>query len=251
MSEPYRDPVAVEKFYSTVEDKIAPILKDADRERRSPQGDELECLCVFMALQWSRVPAFRPKALEIAYKINRANMKRVLKSPASWGRMLKKFKISPDAEGADYGKMKKFVESEQYSMSASNEWYVQQGLESAETILPSLSSRHWNAYVSQKGSFIASDNPVVLEAENRKLIGFENADVITYPLSRHVFLLGTKVGMSFAPLTEKLIARLNTLMMIKAHAQVFSSKPDFCLLDHSERYQTDWRLFAKEQFDIL
>ena len=34
----------------------------------------MESLCIFMALQWSRVPAFRPKMLAIARKINRANM---------------------------------------------------------------------------------------------------------------------------------------------------------------------------------
>src|SRR5712671_5743609 len=54
------DPVIVEKFYSRIEDLIAPVLKTLDEERCGPIKPELEALCVFMALQWARVPAFRP-----------------------------------------------------------------------------------------------------------------------------------------------------------------------------------------------
>ncbi len=146
--------------------------------------------------------------------------------------------------------MREFVESEQYSLSADKEWYIQQGIESANMIVPPLLARHWQTYVSEKGSFIASDNPVVLEGEKREMVGFANAGVIIYPLSRHVLLYGTKLNMSAVPLNEMLIARLNTLMMLKANEQVFSWKPDFCWLDHSEHYQTDWRLFAKDRFAI-
>jgi hypothetical protein len=136
------------------------------------------------------------------------------------------------------------------SLSGDNEWYIQQGIESATMIVPSLLARHWRAHVSQKGSFIAFDNPVVLEGEKREMVGFANAEVIIYPLSRHVLLYGTRLQTSVAPLNEMLIARLNTLMMLKANEQVFSWKPDFCWLDHFEHYQTDWRLFANDGFAL-
>ena len=61
ISEPNLDPVTVEKFYSKIEDRIAPLLKDLDREKRTPTKNEMESICIFMAFQWSRVPAFRPK----------------------------------------------------------------------------------------------------------------------------------------------------------------------------------------------
>lgn len=157
-------------------------------------------------------------------------------------------RIPLDRPEADYGKMKEFVESEQYSLSVDNEWYIQQGAESIKTTAPALLSRHWQAYVSQRGSFIASDNPVILEGEKRGPIGFTNAAVVFYPVSRHILLHGTRIGMTAAPLTEKLIARLNTLIMLNAHEQVFSSKPDFCWLDHHERYQTEWKLFDRDRF---
>jgi hypothetical protein len=44
------------------------------------------------------------------------------------------------------------------------------------------------------------------------------------------------------------IARQNTFMMLTAEEQVFSSAPNFCFLDETDGYQTDWRLFSKEKF---
>jgi hypothetical protein len=210
----------------------------------------MESLCIFMALQWSRVPAFRPKVLDVAYKINRANMARALRNPASWRRVLKRLNVPFDSPEADYDRMREFVESEQYSLSGDNEWYIQQGIESATTIAPSLQKRHWHAYVSQKGSFIASDNPVVLDGGKKEMVGFANAEVVVYPLNRHVVLCGARLDVTPVTLSEILIARLNTLMMLTAHEQVFSWKSDFCWLDHSEHYQTDWRLFEKDRFPI-
>lgn len=248
ISDPGADPVAVENFYSKIEDKIAPILKSLDQEKRPPTKNELEGLCFFMAIQWSRVPAFRSTMLDIAHRVDKANMAKALKSRDSWKRMLKKLRVPLDNPEADYDKMKDFVESEQYSLYAENEWYVQQGIESIQIAFPSLLSRQWQTYISQKGSFIASDNPVVLDSEKNQMIGIANAEVIIYPLSRHVLLQGTRFEASRQFLNELLIARFNTLMMLSAHEQVFSWKPDFCWLSHSERYQTDWKLFAKDKF---
>lgn len=74
----------VEKFYFKFEDRIAPIIKALDEELRIPTKQELEGLCAFMAIQWTRVPAFRPTVLSIAHKISRRSMEKALKSPASW-----------------------------------------------------------------------------------------------------------------------------------------------------------------------
>ncbi|MGA7217900.1 MAG: DUF4238 domain-containing protein [Candidatus Sulfotelmatobacter sp.] len=112
------DPVVVERFYSKIEDGIAPILSALDKELRGPTPQEIKGLCAFMATQWTRVPAFRPKMLSIAHRVNRATMKKALASPASWRRLLKKLHQALDSPEADYHKMRDFVESEQYSFSA-------------------------------------------------------------------------------------------------------------------------------------
>jgi hypothetical protein len=250
VSSPEHSPVIVEKLYSRIEDGIAPILKALDEELRGPTALELEGLCMFMAIQWTRVPAFRPKMLSIAHTVNRATMKKVLKSPASWRRLLKKMNQPLDSPEADYQKMRAFVESEQYSLSADTEWYVQQALEGAHTIIPSLLKRHWQVSISRNGSFIASDNPVALDGEKKQKIGFANAGVVIFPSSRHIVLHGTLSKLRPLHLTEMLIARLNTMMMLHAQEQVFSSRADFCWLDKAEHYQTDWRLFDRDTFQF-
>ncbi|HWY20125.1 MAG TPA: DUF4238 domain-containing protein [Candidatus Acidoferrum sp.] len=191
VSSPVHDPVIVEKLYSKIEDGVAPILKSLDEELRGPTEQELEGLCVFMAIQWTRVPAFRPKMLSIVDTVERAAMKKALKSPASWKKVLKNLNQPLDSAEADYHKMREFVESGQYSLSADTEWYVQQSLEGAQAIAPSLMKRHWQASVSRNGSFIASDNPVALDGEKRQRVGFTNAPVVIFPVSRHIVLHGT------------------------------------------------------------
>jgi hypothetical protein len=53
------DPVIAEKALSQIEDAIAPILRRIDQETRGPTEEELVHLLYFMAIQWTRVPAFR------------------------------------------------------------------------------------------------------------------------------------------------------------------------------------------------
>jgi len=151
---------------------------------------------------------------------------------------LKEAEAPLDSPEADYHKMREFVESEQYSLSAEAEWYVQQALQGAQAIIPSLLNRHWQVSISRNGSFIGSDDPVALDGEKSQMVGFANAGVIIFPVSRHVVLHGYVSLLMSIHLTEMLIARLNTMMMLYAQEQVFSSKPDFCWLDKSERYQT-------------
>ncbi|MGB8733930.1 MAG: DUF4238 domain-containing protein [Candidatus Sulfotelmatobacter sp.] len=230
--------------------ELRPYLRRLTKSCAGPTRQELEGLCVFMAVQWTRVPAFRPKMLSIAHGINRATMKKALESPASWKRVLKKLNQSLDDPAADYHKMREFVESEQYSLSAETEWYVHQALQGAQAIAPSLLKRHWQVSISRKGSFIASDDPVALDGEKRRTVGFANAGVVIFPVSRHVVLHGTLSKFSPLHLTEMLIARLNTMMMLHAQGLVFSSSPNFCWLDKSEHYQTDWRLFDKNKFEF-
>lgn len=115
--------------------------------------------------------------------------------------------------------------------------------------MPSLLKRHWQVSISKNGSFIASDDPVALDGEKRQMVGFTNARVIIFPVSRHVVLHGYVSPLQPIQLTEMLIARLNTMMMLHAQEQVFSRKPDFCWLDKAETYQTDWRLFDRSAFE--
>jgi Protein of unknown function (DUF4238) len=155
--------------------------------------------------------------------------------------------MSSDSPGADYEKMREFQRSRQYSLSAETDWYVMRAFKAAETIVPSLIDRQWGLSLSRTGSFIASDNPVALDGPSGQKIGFKNAEIALFPIGRHVFPHGTKVRVRQPRVSFNYIARMNTFMMLTADEQVYSHIPNFCWLDESGKYQTDWKLFSKEK----
>jgi hypothetical protein len=247
LSNPETDPLVVEKTYSRLEDRIAPVLKSLYEDKRSPYKAELEALLIFIAIQWSRVPAFRPTVLAIADSIHRAYFSEALKSPEAWTRALRDAGIRSESAGADYEHAREFQQPGRYSLSAETDWYAMRAFKAAETIIPRLMGRHWGHSFSRSGSFIASDNPVVLDGEPGQKIGFKNAEIVLYPVNRHLFLHGTNARVRAPRMSFKFIARMNTFMMLTADEQVYSHVPDFYWLDESGKCQTDWKLFSKEK----
>jgi hypothetical protein len=74
-----------------------------------------------------------------------------------------------------------------------------------------LLSGHWAPYISNSGSFIGSDNPVSLDNYgDKRRAGFKTADLVFFPVSRHVVLVGTKLPKESGDVTRKWIARHNT-----------------------------------------
>lgn len=95
------DPAMAERALSKIESEIAPILRDIDRERRSPTAEEVEPLLYFIGLQWTRVPAFRPIVLRIIEDLSDEKMRENLESAESWSHALEAAGISPSEPGAD------------------------------------------------------------------------------------------------------------------------------------------------------
>jgi hypothetical protein len=242
------DPVRVEKALSQIEGEVAPILRAIDRERRSPKPEEIDPLLYFMAIQWSRVPAFRPLVLSVAKRISDERITEILQSPDSWKAALERAGISPDTPGAEYEEMKAAFEADAFNLSAPTDWYVQRAFRAVDAILPGLHKRYWTTLVSPSGSFIGSDNPVALDGEKGKLIGFENAEMVSYTVSRHVTVWGTLEPMKYPRVNRKFIAHANTLSLLHTDGQVFSREPDFCWLDENQKYQTAWASFSKDKY---
>jgi len=242
------DPVMIEKALSQIEDAIAPILRDIDREMRPPTVEEMEPLLCFMAVQWSRVPAFRPFVLDVMDKLSYEQIAKELESPERWKRALEKAGMSSDDPGADYERMKEFHEAKAYTLTAPTDWYVEKAFKAVESVLPGLQKRFWTTLVSPSGSFIASDNPVILDGTKGEKVGFENAELISYAVSRHVALWGTRRPLKPQVVNRKRIASVNTLTLLRTEDQVFSAVPDFCWMDENRQYQTDWRLFSKDKY---
>ena len=248
LSDEQIDPASAEKALSQIETEIAPILRRIDQELREPGVEEFEALLYFIAIQWARVPAFRPFILNVLDTMSYERIGKALKSSTSWKRELEKAGMSPDAPGAEYERMKQLHASKAYTLTAPTDWYVQQAVNAAESILPSLRKRLWGAMISPSGSFIGSDSPVILEGPRGQRVGFENADIVTWALSRHVLLYATVERIRPKRVNRKYIAHMNTLSLPHAEEQVFSHEPGFCWMDESLQYQTDWALFSKEKY---
>jgi hypothetical protein len=241
------DPVMVEKALSQIEGAVAPILKSIGQERRRPGREEFHTLLYFIAIQWARVPSFRPLVLNMFDSITREELARSLKSKESWRKTLKEAGIAEDAPGASYESMLEFEQSGKYSVTVQTEWYIQQMFKAADIIFPTLQNRNWNGALSPTGSFIGCDSPVILDGPKDQLIGFKNAEIITYALSRYVLLYST-LEKTNPFVSRKWIAHVNTLSLLRTEQQVFSHVSDFCWQDENRKYQTDWTLFSKKKY---
>lgn len=168
------------------------------------------------------------------------------KSEKSWKKFLKKSGIASDQPGADYRKIEP-LRAGVISLTPPQEWYLMQMFEAARRIFPTLFKRPWRAVISPSGSFVAADNPVILEGPKGAMRGFQNAELITYVVSRHLFLYSASDRLTVRE-TRKNIARMNTLSLLHCDQQVFSHIPDFDWMDADQKMQRDWKLFVKEKY---
>jgi len=245
---PGPDPVKVEKLLGEMENICGPILRRMFEEKREPVTEEWPDLFQHIAVQYSRVPAFRPFVLKLEDSIYRTALNEALESPERWASFCQSIGLPEGDRESFYEAAKTFINSPgEYTLSAENDWYVLRAFKAAEKIVDLLASRYWGSQISPSGSFIGCDNPVILDGEAGKVMGFKNAEIIIFPATRHTLLLGTSVNVRPPYLNRKFIAHQNTLTMLNAHEQVFSHVPDFCWIGSSGNYQTDWTLFAEDQ----
>lgn len=241
------DPLAIEKIFANMEDKLAPVLRRLNKERRGPKDSyELSVLLEYMGIQWVRVPTFR--ALVGRTVFSHLSKETLISRPA-WESALRKAAIPIDHPDADYDKMLEAVNSGGITFAASSAFHLRQGAGVLEKIDASLKKMKWAWIVSQRGEFIGFDSPVAMDGAEGQPIGFANAGIVTYPVSRHVLIYGTHEPVDTpAAITMKLIARHNTFAMLSADEQVYSHRPDFHWLDASDKCRNDWTLFSSEEF---
>jgi Protein of unknown function (DUF4238) len=248
LSDQQPDPLAVETALAKIETAVAPILRGVDRELRPPTRDELDVLLDFMAIQWARVPGFRPFTLKIMKSACRSQLTKGLQSPEAWAALLKRAGISGEDSDAVYKDMREIEQSKDWPTTPGTGWYIQKAFRAAEKIGPLLRARHWGTAFSPSGSFIASDTPVIIEGPKGEMVGFRNAEIITYPLSRHVYLYGTYGPKGQHRTNRKEISRLNTLTMLMAGSQVYSRVSDFSWMDETGKHQEYWQLFSRDKY---
>jgi hypothetical protein len=173
ISQPGQDPGLFEKQFGKIESEIAPLLSSLYAKPRCLTPDEIASLQIFMALQYVRVPAFRPTILKMAERIHHRFLMKNLKSPKTTAKARQRSDVPPDAEGVSYEGMLEFVRGKHYKFSAHNEFFLVRGFKAAaDAIIPALQTRHWGTMISGTGSFIGSDNPVTFDGPKGKWSGF-------------------------------------------------------------------------------
>lgn len=243
----FGDPVVIEKLFSLIENAVAPILKTLGRGERRPNHHEWKSIFTYMAVQYIRVPAFRPTVLRMADVIYGRLFAELLETPETWAAWLKKHNVPTDAPGASYEEMVEFERGHHYTLSAETEWFLKRGFKAIGTIVPCLEARYWRASISSRGGFIGSDNPIAMDGPKGQEVGFKTADIIAFPVSRYVSLYGANIRVAALPTTYRRVAAHNTFTMLTADEQVYSHEPDFGWLDENGNCQTDWKLFSKEK----
>jgi hypothetical protein len=251
LSDQYPDPLAFENFFAEVESDVAPILRRSFPSQEELYKDEFETLLVFVALQFIRVPAFRPKLLTIAEKIRSSQLREDLASKETWSLASREAGLSSDSPGADYGSMLEYkrlvIDAGKFKLQADTDFYLIRGIQQVkDVIFPALRNRRWGALYSPSGSFIGTDNPVTLDGPDGQMIGFKNAEVIIFQLNRHQILYGCHTPVRPPRVTRKLIAEANTLNLLGTQ-QVYSHTNEFCWLDEDGKLQEDWQLFSRER----
>jgi len=219
------DPLAIETIFSNIENDVAPIFRVLNQERRGPKdGFELGMLLEYMAIQWIRVPTFRAIVGRTVYSHFSED---VLCSPESWQRAKLKAGIPDGDPDTDYARVKEAGTSGQIVFSGQPAFYLKQGVQLVAEIDACLKQYKWDWIVSKSGQFIGFDSPVAMDGPEGQAVGFKNAEVVTYPVNRHLLLYGTREAVERPFLTTKLIARHNTFAMLSADEQVYSHRPDF------------------------
>ena len=241
-----RDPLAIEKIFSDIEGKVAPLLRSLFHEKRGPiDGSELGLLVEFLTIQWIRVPSFRTL---VDRTVRAKHREELLGTPERWKAALEKTGVSLDDPHTDYAKMLEMIDSKDVTFSAQPGFYLQLGANVIPDIEKALHRTHWGWLVSPTGQFIGSDSPIAFDGEEGEPIGFGTNCVMVYPVTRYLLLYGTSEPIPTPYVTTKLIAQHNTFMMLSTDEQIYSFREDFHWLDKANKCQNDWRMFNAADF---
>ncbi len=238
------DPVRWEKTLAKLEDFIAPLLSQLFMNPTCPNRDELYALQTFAAVQFIRVPTFRPFVERVAKENYRDALSSLLRDRKHYNRAMKKHGLSDKVnfdQAVEY--QRDVIDKGAYNLRFPNEYFIQRGFAGLNTILEQLQRRSWHALISPTGSFLGSDSPIVMDGEGQ--IGFKTAEVIHFPVNRFLLLRGTVSQTIEEWVTRNMVAAINIFALLNTQEQVYSPNAEFPWRDENARTNCDWRSFSK------
>jgi hypothetical protein len=232
------DENAVENAFGEFEGQAADVIRRTVTSEQLPKDEDFIVLMNCVALFWARVPRIRNIKSRLIENILKKVNRMMVASPQMYkgfsDRMRQDGKELP--EGADdYEAMKRFVESDEYTVDFDQTWHVRNMLEAMDKLMPILMKRSWSLLIAQRGagSFICSDSPVTLtwtkDIELPVPPGFAlKHTAVAMPLNSRITLLGEFDRPSVvAPVPLRYVAYCNSLVAATAQRFVYSTAQDF------------------------
>lgn len=237
------DQNVVEKSYAEFEGKAASALKNV-QESLEMVGEDKEYILNLIALLTIRSPEQRENTRQFTAQIAEKIMDLSLATKERWESQIAQMKADgyETSDDLSYEDMKEFHKSKKYKIEVVKERHIEMEMLGVEAILPSLHGRNWLliSATSESGPFITTDHPVNLtwkEPEkipplHRNSPGFGlKGTQVYFPLSRNLSLLGEFGGeMGLIKATRKLVAVLNSKMLMYVSRQVYAPKINFFFL---------------------
>jgi len=233
-------PNYIENMYSKIEEKVASSIKKLN-ETLKFEGDVKDYILYFIAIIGSRSPERRETWRKFNEDISKKTLAISLSNEEIWNSQLEMMKedgIIID-DSFSYKNMKEFQKTARYRIDLPKAEYISIELEMIETILPYLYGRKWRLIKTDEdiGTFITSDNPMVLTWNNYKDIGRPAfygpghglVDTrIYFPVSKYIALIGefnNEEGVFVG--NEKVVAYLNSLNIWYTYKQVYTDRTSF------------------------
>ncbi|GAW94375.1 DUF4238 domain-containing protein [Calderihabitans maritimus] len=237
-----------QEFGNTIENKVAPIIKEITIKGRLPVGEEFVELMKFIALLFARTPSHRETLEKPLKEVGELILHEILATPERYKNTIEKmrkdgFEIN---EEAGYEDMKAFIRNGNYDICVNQNFYLKLLLHSANIIAPLLMERKWSLVITDDkfGGFICSDNPVSLvwtvpmPPFYSPGFGMLNTE-ITVPLSKNFALIGRFEGEAQVGLaTKKTVASINSRTGMYSKRFVYSAKKDFIWINKNGQIST-------------
>jgi Protein of unknown function (DUF4238) len=155
----------IEQFLERIESESRPILEKLNTATESfdVPAEEWANAAKFVAFQYVRTPAFRRQWQEITAEMMKATMRRVAKDDRMFQRAIKStLGSNTDFPNIGSEKLRTFILSEDYNITAKGDYFLGLVLKAAEPIYRGVLVKTPMIYRSTNQSFVTCDSPVIL-----------------------------------------------------------------------------------------
>lgn len=245
-----KDSETLENLFSLVESEAAPVFQKI-KSLEMPDINEKLTLASFIALLFLRTPRWRKIIEKIVLSEAESRLRKMTFDDKEFRASTKRaVEAVGDPLDFNYEEYKKFVQSEDWTISTDNETSLR-ALKSATWLARVIFSMEWTFLkATERFKFITSDSPVynydpTFEYKHGGMPGFTDKNIeVTLPISSNLFLLciwGSEKEETIEgvfPAKNEIVKSYNRRIVISAHRHIYAS-------ENSEGIQTIVKKYGK------